>query len=186
MFRTHLLRVFSYVGAVFWVAFVWGGLKVLSEPDTAKHSHLAGWAILVIAAAVMIPTMNHWVKYLQVILGGGILGGLLATIQGHTLNGAPFPRPIAAALTALLVGCSLISRSLAMRKLRMLDRVALVAFLGALVGGMVKGTTMSGIVGVGVGFGCLLIAWLRNWFLCGKGKRGDGKNGDSLHPLALN
>lgn len=177
MFRTHLSRVLSYVAAVFWVAFVWGGLKVLSQPDTAKHSHLAGWAILVIAAAVMLATMNHWVKYLQLILGGGILGGLLVTTQGHTLNGAPFPRSIAGALTALLIGSSLISGTLAGRKLRILDRLALVAFLGALVGGMVQGTPISGLIGLAVGFGCLLVAWLYNRSLSGKERRRENGNG---------
>ncbi len=160
MFRTHLLRVLSYVAAVFWLAFVWGGLKVLSAPDTARHSHLAGWAILVIATAVMIATMNRWGKYLQLILGGGVLGGLLVTIQGHTLNGVPFPRSIAAALTVLLIGSSLISRTLALRKLTMLDRMALVAFLGGLLGGIVQGTPTSGVVGLSIAFGCLLVACL--------------------------
>ena len=183
MFRTHLLRVLSYVGAVFWVAFVWGALKVLSAPDTAKHSHLAGWAILVIASALMIATMDHWVKYLQVILGGGILGGLLVTVQGHTLNGAPFPRSIAAALTALLIGSSLISRTLAGRKLRILDRVALVAFLGALVGGMVQGTPTSGAVGLAVGFGCLLTAWFCNRSLSGNERRPGNGNGGTAAPV---
>jgi hypothetical protein len=162
MLRTHFFRVFSYIAAFFWIAFVWGGLTVLSAPDTRKHSHLAGWAILVIAAAVMITTMNHWVKYLQVILGGGILGGLLAIAQGHLLNGAPFSRMIAAGLTAVLIGCSLISQTLAKRSLRILDRVALVAFVAALASGMVVGTPAWGLVCVSVGFGCLFAAWLYN------------------------
>ena len=161
-FRIHLFRVLSYVSAFFWITFVWGALQVLSEPDNARHAHLAGWAILIVATAVTLVTMNHWAKYLQVILGGGILGGLLAIIQGHTLNGAPFSRLIAAVLTVLLIGCSLISGTLAGRKLRMLDRAALVAFLGALVVGMVQGTPTSEIAGLAIGFGCLLFAWLYN------------------------
>jgi hypothetical protein len=180
MFRTHLLRVLSYIASVFWVAFVWGALKVLSAPDTAKHSHSAGLGILVIASVLMIATMNHWVKYLQIILGGGILGGLLATIQGHTLNGSPFPRSIAAALTVLLIGSSLVSRTLAGRKLRILDRVALVAFLGASLGGMVQGTPISGLVGLAVGFSCLLVALLYNRFVSGKESRRDNGNGGAV------
>lgn len=161
-FITHLFRVGAYVAAVFWLAFVWGGLKVLSTPDTGRHSHLAGWTILVVAAAVMIATMNHWVKYLQVIFGGGILGGLLATGEGHLLNGSPFPRPVAAAMTALFVGCSLISGTLARHRLRMLDRLALIAFLAAFAGGLVKGTPNSCLIGLGIGFSCLLAAWVHN------------------------
>jgi hypothetical protein len=109
----------------------------------------------------MLATMNHWVKYLQVIFGGGILGGILAAGSGHLLNGSPFPRLVAASFTVLLVGCSLISRTLARRRLTVLDRVALVAFLAAFVGGIVKDTPTSGLVGLSIGFGCLSVAWLR-------------------------
>jgi hypothetical protein len=112
----------------------------------------------------MIATMNHWVKYLQVIFGGAILGGIVATGTGHLLNDAkPFPRPIAAGVTALFIGCSLVSRTLARRKLTMLDRAALIAFLAAFVGGIVKDTPTSGLVGLGIGFGCLCAAWVRDW-----------------------
>src|SRR5271154_3956717 len=91
-FSMHLLRVGGYIAGFFWLAFVWGGIKAVSTPDTEGHSHLRGWALLIIAGAVMITAMDRWVKYLRVILGGGILGGLLATSEGHLLNGSPFPR----------------------------------------------------------------------------------------------
>ncbi len=156
----HLLRIGAYTASVFWLAFVYGGWELVSTAETGKHSHLAGWTILIIAFAVMIATMNHWVKYLQLILGGGILGGLVATVEGHLLNGSPFPRQLAAALTALLVACSLISRTLARRRLRVLDRVALIAFLTAFVSGIVKSTPVYGMIGLSIGFVCLFIAWL--------------------------
>jgi hypothetical protein len=160
-FATHLLRVGAYVAAFFWLAVVFSGWILVSRPETGKHSHLIGWAILIPAIGVMLSTMNHWVKYLQVIFGGGILGGILATGSGHLPNGSPFPRPIAASFTALLVGCSLISRTLARRGLTVLDRVALVAFLAAFVGGIVEDTPTSGLIGLSIGFGCLSVAWLR-------------------------
>jgi hypothetical protein len=37
-FTAHLFRVGAYVAAFFWLAFVWGAVKVLSVPDTGKHS----------------------------------------------------------------------------------------------------------------------------------------------------
>lgn len=161
-FSSHLLRVGTYVAAFFWLALVFTGWILASRPETGKHSHLTGWTILILAAGVMLATMSHWVKYLQLILGGGILGGILATGSGHLPNGSSFPRPIAASLTALLVGCSLISRTLARRRLTVLDHVALVAFLAAFVGGIVKDTPTSGLIGLSIGFGCLSIAWLRD------------------------
>jgi hypothetical protein len=160
----HLLRVGAYVAGVFWVAFVWGALKVLSIPDTGRHSHLAGWTILVIAAAIMITTLNHWVKYLGVMLGGGVLGGILATMKGHLLNDRPIPRLAAAGVTALLIGCSLITRRFVFRQPNAFDRVALIGFLAACIGGFVKDTSESVLIGVGAGFGCLLAAWALNHF----------------------
>ncbi|HYN14964.1 MAG TPA: hypothetical protein VES66_04135, partial [Terriglobales bacterium] len=104
------------------------------------------------------------------ILGGGILGGLLATMSGHLLNGGPFPRPIAAAMTVSLVGCSLVAHTLAKRKLRPFDRVALVGFLAAVMGGILKTTEVAGLIGLGIGFGCLLAAWANDRFSSAKSK----------------
>jgi hypothetical protein len=111
----------------------------------------------------MIATMNHWIKYLRFILGGFTLGTLLATVQGHVLNdNKPFPRPVAAVLTVLFVGSSLISHTIAERKVGMFDRVALVCFLVAFLGGLFKNTPRAGLIGLGIGFCCLFAAWLHN------------------------
>ena len=162
MFRTHLFRALTYITVFFWIAFVWGGLTIVSEPDTGKHSHLAGSVILAIAAAVMIVTVSHWVKYLQVVLGGGILAGLLVTAQGRLLNGQPFPRTVAAGLTVVLIACSLISQTLTKRRLRKSDRIALVAFVAAFAVGTVVTTPVCALLCLGVAFGCLFAAWLYN------------------------
>lgn len=161
-FVTHSLRIGAYLAAFLWFALVWGSLKVLSTPDTGRYSHMRGWTILTIAILVMIATMDHWVKYLQIILGGGILSGLLAVAEGHLLNGHPFPRFTAAALTALFASCSLISRPLTRAKLTMFDRAALICFLAALISGTLRDRPTDGIIGLGIGFACLLAIRLRH------------------------
>ena len=163
LLRTHLLRMGAYVAIVFWLAFTYGGWELVSTPETGRHSHLAGWTILALVFVLMIATMNGWVKYLSVIFGGGILGGILTTGSG-LLNGKPFPRLAAATFTALLVGCSVISQTFTKRKLTKLDRAALIVFVIALVSGMVKDTPVSLVAALSVGFGCLLLAWLRARF----------------------
>jgi hypothetical protein len=160
-FATHLLRVGAYVAAAFWLAFAYAGGVLASRPETETHSHLVGWTILFVAVVVMIATVDHWVRYLQVILGGAIFGCLLALGSGHLLNNQPFPRSIAAGLTALFVGCSLISRTLARRRLTMFDRAALIAFVAAFVVGIVQDTPTAGLIGLGIGFCFLSVAWLR-------------------------
>jgi hypothetical protein len=167
-FATHLLRAGAYIAAFFWLAFAYAGGVLASRPETGTHSHLVGWTILLVAIAVMIATVNYWVKYLQVILGAGILGGLLATGTGHLVNDTkPFPRSIAVALTVLFVGCSLISRAMARRRLTMLDRAVLIIFLVAFLIGIVKDTPTSGLIGLGIGFGCLCVAWLYDRLISG-------------------
>jgi hypothetical protein len=161
-FVIHLRRIAAYVAVTFWLAFAYAGGKLVSMPETGRHSHFAGWTILSIAALTMILTMNYWVKYLHFIFGGLILGCLLATGTGHLLNDAPFPRWIAALLMALFVGCAVISRTFVKRKLRIADRLALTAFLAAFVGGLIKDTPISGLIGVGIGFCCLLVALLHD------------------------
>ena len=163
LLRTHLLRIGAYVAVVFWLAFTYGGWELVSTPETGRHSHLAGWTILALVSVLMIATMNSWVKYLSVVLGGGILGGILTTGSG-LLNGKPFPRLAAATFTALLIGCSVISQTFTRRKLTILDRAALIVFVVALASGMVKDTPASLVAAVSVGFGCLLLAWLRARF----------------------
>ena len=169
-FSTHVLRAAAYIAAFFWLALVYVGGVLVSRPETGTHSHLVAWAILLVAGVVMITTMDHWARYLPVIFGSGTLGGLLATGAGHLLNGNPFPRPIAAGMAALFVGCSLVSRPLAKRPLTMIDRVVLVAFLIALIGGMIAGTPISGFAGLSVGFGCLSVAWLCDRLFVRRGK----------------
>jgi hypothetical protein len=161
-FTTHLSRIAAYIAVFAWLAFVYVGWVLVSAPETGKHSHLLGGTILIVAVVAMITTMNHWVKHLQVIFGGFILGGILATGSGHLPNGSSLSRLTAAGLTALFIGCGLISRTLAQRKLRMFDRVALIAFLAAFACGLVRETPTAGLVGLGIGFGFLSAAWVRD------------------------
>lgn len=162
-FVTHILRICSYVAEFFWLAFVYAGIKLVSLPETGRHSHVGGWVILAAATTVLVATTDHWVKTLQFILGGGILGGIVVTATGHLVNDSrPFPRLVALAITGLLIGSSLVSRTMAARELAGVDRVALVAFVAALVGGIVKNTPTSGAIGLAIGFVCLSSAWAFN------------------------
>lgn len=145
-----------------WLGFVLAGWILVSRPETGKHSHLIGWTILAGCAAAMLISIDRWAKYLPTFLAGAILGGILITCSGRLPNGSPFPRPIATVLTCFLIASGVLSQTLARRNLTMFDRVALVVFLGALVGGLVEGTPSSGLIGLGIGFGSLSAAWLYN------------------------
>jgi uncharacterized membrane protein YhaH (DUF805 family) len=163
--RAHLFRIAVYLISFFWLAFVRASLKTISVTEKRAHSHEVAWAILIVGFVPMLATMDRWVKYLPVILGGFTLGTLLATIQGRLLNGTYFPRSIAAALTGLLVGSSLLSQTLTRRNLGIFERVALTAFVTAWMVGFVDGTPRAGLVGISIGFACLAACWAWNRFV---------------------
>ena len=152
----------AYIVAAFWLCLVYTGEVLVSRSETDDHSHLVGWTILFVASSVLVTTMDHWVKFLPVIFGAAIPGALLAAGTGHLPNGRPFPRSIAVALMALLVGCGLVSRTFARRKLTILDRAALIGFVVAFVTSMGVDMPTSILVCFGIGFACLVAAWLRN------------------------
>jgi hypothetical protein len=159
----HLLRIGAYVAVVFWLALVYAGWDLVSTPPTGWHPRLVGGIVLILALAAAVAMMSHWVKYLQVVFGGMTLGALLATVSGHLLSGSqPFPRPAAAAILALSIGCGLISRTLARREITTFDRIGILGLLAAVLAGLFEGGPRAGVVGLGAGFICLLAVWVRS------------------------
>ena len=145
----------AYVAMVFWLCLAYMGGMDASRPEAVPHQHVNGWALLLLLGAVAVASARHWIKYVHFVFGAGVLGCLLATGSGHLANGRPIGRPFAAAATILFYGCFVASLRLAERPLTIFDRVALMAFLAALVGGMVTEVPAFGLVGFGVG--CLLL-----------------------------
>ncbi len=160
----HLVRASVYVACVFWLFFVIGSLMAVSRPDTGTRAHVAGWATLVIAAVVMFATMDRWLKYLQVVLGGVAFGGLFMIVDGHPL-GQPnkvISRLVATVITLLIVGCTAFAGTFAKRKLTPSDRLALIGFLTAFVVGLSATEASVGIIGFSIALICLVTAWACN------------------------
>lgn len=158
---THLLRIGAYVAAGFWLAFAYAGWElVASAPGSGQRSPALGWTILGGCFAVVAATVSHWVKYLRYILGGLTLGALLAVADGHLLNSsAPFSRLAAGELAALSAASGLVSHTLAARQLTIFDRVALVGFVAATVGGGLFNSPQAAVFGLALGFAFLFAAW---------------------------
>ena len=153
----NLVGATFHVASALWLGLALAGWILVSRPETGKHSHLIGWGVLLAAIVIMLATMSLWIRLLSALFGGCILMGVIAVFTGRVPNGAPFSRPIAAILTALLLCCGMISRSMAKRPLTIIDRVMLVAFLAVFAGGLVEGTPTSSVVGLSVGLCCLLV-----------------------------
>jgi hypothetical protein len=149
-----------YLAAIAWFIVIAFGLVLVSTPETGRHSHVMGWTALVIGFLILVTTTDRWIRYAQVFLGCGIIGGLVTLARGHMPgNQAPFPRTLAAVLVLLLVGCSLIVGTLAKRRLRAIDRVGLVAFVAAFTGALAPGTQADTMIRLAVGLGILLALW---------------------------
>jgi hypothetical protein len=108
---TRLIRAGVYIACVFWLFFVIGSVMAVCRPDTGTRAHVAGWVILVLAALVMFTTMDRWVKYLQVVLGSVVFGGLFMIVDGHSLSQPqkPISRLVATTVTLLIVSCSAVA-----------------------------------------------------------------------------
>ena len=162
-----------YLAAVAWFGLIVLGLALVTRPETGRHSHLAGWTALIIGATVFWTTMDRWIRHAQVFLGGGILGGVTILITGHLMNSQkPFPRLASAVMILTLIGCSLIVGTLAERRLRLVDRVGLVAF-GAtfLAAGAGRSDPMQVLLPMIAGFAILLMLWASHRFMHAKGAR---------------
>ena len=173
-----------YLAAWAWFLPAIVGFVFVTTPETGRHSHLIGWTCLLIALGVLLGTMDRWVRYAQVFLGGGVLGGWVAFTRGHLLSSQdPFPRPLALAMTLVFVGCSLLIGMLARRPLQPIDRVGLTAFVTAFTSGfLVKGS--AGLAGPTVGFAVLLALWVYHRYTDEKPRRRRDARRRRAAPLA--
>jgi len=114
--------------------------------------------------------MDRWVKYLQVVLGSVVVGGLFMIVDGHSLSEPhkPISRLVATTVTLLIIGCGAVAGTFAKRKLTRSDRLALTGFLAAFVVGLSATEAAVGIIGFSIALICLVTAWARNRFELGR------------------
>lgn len=112
-----------------WLGLVFGGMAIALTPS--PHSPVVGWGLLVIAAVILVLTMDRWVRVLPGILAYGILGGILTILSGHALNqpSVNVPRVEGVIMTILIAGSAAVSFTFTKRKLDLFDRLALLAFV---------------------------------------------------------
>src|ERR1051325_1706532 len=79
-----------------WLATVFAGMGIVFS--TSSHSPILGWALLTVAAFVLVVTMNRWIKVLPALLVYGVLGSLVSTLSGHGINHPETPVTISEGL----------------------------------------------------------------------------------------
>jgi len=112
-----------------------------------------------IAAVVLILTMDRWVEVFSAFLAYGIIGGMVTIVSGHALNRPDIlvPRHYAVIMTLLIAGSAVVSFTFTKRELKLVDRVALFTFIVCFFWTpMVRHLTL---VPLAIGFTALLGAW---------------------------
>ncbi len=131
------------------------------------HSHALGLVFLIVSVPVMVVTMNRWVKVLAGLLALAVLNGLLSVGTGHLLANPtqPISRADAFYMTVLFAVAAALASTLKGRRLNLVDRIAVMAFVSILAwlvcyegARITLGRT--DFVLMGIGLCCLFSAWL--------------------------
>jgi hypothetical protein len=102
-------------------------------------------------------TVDRWVKILPGFFAYSTIGGLITLLSGQH-NRAPAPWQAALFLTIFGISASALSLTFQGRKLRLIDRIALMGFQACLpLGATTKLSVMYGALTASLAF--LLIAW---------------------------
>jgi hypothetical protein len=150
----------------------WGGIAAIIHPEQVRaesfllhrlivgtHSFTAAWIYLAVSAVILILTMDRWVQILSGLFAYSTLGPLIALSGKY--NGVPVPRNEAVFLTFFTIATAVVSWTFRERKLHLIDRVAMMAFLFCLgVGASPELSTV--FPAFSIGFACLVLAWAVN------------------------
>lgn len=150
-------RAGAWLLGIAWLGLVFGGLAVAFTPS--PHSPVLGWVLLIIAAVVLIVTMDRWVGVFSALLAYGIIGGLATIASGHMPNlpGVPMARVDAIVMTLLIAASAVVSFTFTKRKLTLPDRIALFTFVFCFFWQAVSPRLM--LLALAIGFSCLVAAW---------------------------
>jgi len=127
------------------------------------------------STAILLLTMDRWVKIIPGVLGYATLGGLIMLFSGH-YSRIRVPWRVALILTLFTIASAGLSLTFQERKLNVVDRVALMAFVSCLAIGTTPSFSAM-LMALGIGFAFLLFAWALDRI-----RRRDGKE-SSRHQL---
>ncbi len=140
-----------------WLGLVFAGLAIAFTPS--PYSPAIGWVLLAIAAIILMVTMDRWVGVFSALLTYAIISGIFTLASGHLPNNpqARVGRTEAMIMIMLYVVSAVVSFTFTKRGLKILDRVALFAFVLCFFGQAVVPRLM--LLALGIGTGCLAAAW---------------------------
>jgi len=141
-----------------WLGLVFAGMAIAFSPS--PHPPALGWALLSIAALVLVFTMDKWVKVFPGLLAYGVVGSVLMLMNGHAVNHPEVlvPRLEAVTLIVFFAAAAALSFTFTNHKLTVPDRTALFVFILCFFWQAVAPRMM--LMALGIGFACLIGAWV--------------------------
>jgi len=162
--KSGLRRAGGWLLGAAWLGLVYGGIiEAFGPPGAFSEGHqpslIIGYALLVAAVAIMVLTAEHWKRVFPGIMLVAVLNSLLELTRGHTVNNPAMPVSHATAIVHLIVttGVTLLTLTFKNRRLTVLDRFALLAFVVSFFWGAVDHRFAS--VKLVIGACCILVAW---------------------------
>ncbi|MGH9396344.1 MAG: hypothetical protein ACRD18_05780 [Terriglobia bacterium] len=140
-----------------WLFLVFAGLGIAFSPG--PYSPILGWVFLVIAGAVLVVTMDRWVKVFPALLILATINSTACIFTGHLTGNPSAPiSPTQALIAALLLaGSTILSLRLKSHKLRLLDRLSAFVFVFCVFWQAVDERVA--LVAPVIAFVALLLAW---------------------------
>jgi len=155
--KSGLQTAGAWLLGMVWLCLVFGGITIGFSPS--KYPPALGWMLLSVAAAVLVLTVDRWVKAFPDIMAVATVNSIMTISSGHA-TGNPsvlIPRSTAMLATLLLAGGTALSLTFRTKKVRVPDRVALLALAVSIGWGAVD--VRHWLPALGVGTCCLFLAW---------------------------
>jgi hypothetical protein len=156
----------AWLLGIAWLVLVFAGLAVVFSPS--KFPSALGWCLLVIAAFVLIATVDRWVKALPGVFGVATINGLAMIFTGHA-TGSPsvlVSRPLALFATISLAASTLMSFSFQRRRLHITDRMMFLVYAVCVAYAAIKPWT--GYWALGTATAALFATWCYNYLKPGE------------------
>ena len=149
----------AWLGIVYWgITEGFASQQAFSEGH--HPSRILGYELLIVAAVIMLATAEHWKRVFPGIMLAAILNSLLELSRGHAVNNPSVAVAPSTAAIHLLVttGVTALTLTFKNRRLTILDRTALLAFVAIFFWQAVDGRFAS-LKLLGGAF-CILLAWV--------------------------
>lgn len=155
--KSGLRKALMWLSGMGWLTLAGAGIAIVATP--APPSHVVGWVLLVVAAVILVATVNRWKKIVTGLLAYGAMNCFVSIFSGHVTSNFSVHVSRSQAITAtifLAISAVLCFRFIE-HDLRALDRIALFVLVVSLFLQAAKPKLEA--IALGIALFSLIIAW---------------------------